>query len=80
MKIKKGLLGDMTASLSLGLGQEIWKISVEFWNTVSESKEELKMHMYTQPYKHKHTIHIPQGTVRVCHRDRELPMAKARRV
>lgn len=46
MKIKKGLLGDTTVSLNLGLGQ----ISLEFWNTVPESKEGLKMYMHTQPY------------------------------
>lgn len=59
MKILKGLLGDMTVSLNLGLGQEIWKMSLEFWNTVPESKEVLRctrIHSHTDTHT-QYTFH-----------------------
>lgn len=38
MKMEKGLLGEMTESLNLGLGQEIEKMSLEYL-IVPECKE-----------------------------------------
>jgi len=51
----------MTVSLNLGLGQEIWKMSLEFWNTVPESKEVLRCTRI-----HSHTAHIQGGRVIIC--------------
>lgn len=66
----KGLLGDMTASLNLGLLEVIWKISMEFWNTVPESKEELKTHVYTATQTQTHNTHPTVHSESVSQRQR----------